>query len=127
MARTLNLDARVTHADDLLIYRVLVRDQPAMVDLVHTVLGPLSRARDGAEPLLETLSAYFEVGGVATEAATAATSVRPGGHVSPGSSPHTDRLRPHVTRTPLHGACSSARRQTPRLAAARPTGDGMRA
>jgi sugar diacid utilization regulator len=69
MARTLNLDARVTHAEDLLIYRVLVRDQPAMVDLVHTVLGPLTRARDGAEPLLETLSAYFEVGGVATEAA----------------------------------------------------------
>jgi sugar diacid utilization regulator len=70
MARTLNLDARVTHADDLLIYRVLTRDQPAIVDLVHTVLGPLSLARDGAEPLLDTLSAYFEVGGVATEAAT---------------------------------------------------------
>jgi sugar diacid utilization regulator len=70
MARTLNLDARVTHADDLLIYRVLIRDQPAIVDLVHTVLGPLSLARDGAEPLLDTLSAYFEVGGVATEAAT---------------------------------------------------------
>jgi sugar diacid utilization regulator len=70
MARTLNLDARVTHADDLLIYRVLTRDQPAIVDLVHTVLGPLSLARDGAEPLLDTLSAYFEAGGVATEAAT---------------------------------------------------------
>jgi DNA-binding PucR family transcriptional regulator len=70
MARTLNLDARVTHADDLLIYRVLTRDQPAIVDLVHTGLGPLSLARDGAEPLLDTLSAYFEAGGVATEAAT---------------------------------------------------------
>lgn len=70
MARTLNLEARVTHAEDLLIYRVLVRDQPAMVDLVHTVLGPLALARDGAEPLLDTLNAYFEVGGVATEAAS---------------------------------------------------------
>jgi sugar diacid utilization regulator len=69
MARTLRLDAPVTHAGDLLIYRVLVRDQPAIVDLVHTVLGPLALARDGAEPLLQTLSAYFEAGGVATEAA----------------------------------------------------------
>lgn len=69
MARRLNLDARVTHANDLLIYRVLTRDQPAIVDLVQTVLGPLARARDGAEPLLDTLSAYFEAGGVATEAA----------------------------------------------------------
>jgi sugar diacid utilization regulator len=69
MARTLNLEARVVHAEDLLIYRVLVRDQPAIVDLVHTVLGPLALARDGAEPLLDTLSAYFEAGGVATEAA----------------------------------------------------------
>jgi sugar diacid utilization regulator len=69
MARTLNLDSPVTHADDLLIYRVLTRDQPAIVDLVHTVLSPLSLARDGAEPLLDTLSAYFEAGGVATEAA----------------------------------------------------------
>jgi sugar diacid utilization regulator len=69
MTRTLNLDARVTHAEDLLIYRVLLRDQPAIVDLVHTVLGPLALARDGAAPLLDTLSAYFEVGGVATEAA----------------------------------------------------------
>jgi sugar diacid utilization regulator len=70
MARNLHLDARVTHADDLLIYRVLTRDQPAIVDLVQTVLGPLTLARDGAEPLLDTLSAYFETGGVATEAAS---------------------------------------------------------
>lgn len=70
MARTLDLDARVTHADDLVIYRVLTRDRPAIVDLVHTVLGPLALARDGAEPLLDTLSAYYEVGGVATEAAS---------------------------------------------------------
>jgi sugar diacid utilization regulator len=70
MARRLDLDNRVTHAEDLLIYRVLVRDQPAMVDLVHTVLGPLVAARGGAEPLLDTLEAYFATGGVATEAAS---------------------------------------------------------
>jgi sugar diacid utilization regulator len=70
MARRLNLQASVTHAEELLVYRVLVRDQPAIVDLVHTVLGPLTAARDGAEPLLDTLTAYYEAGGVATEAAT---------------------------------------------------------
>jgi sugar diacid utilization regulator len=69
MARRLNLDDPVTRSEDLLIYRVLVRDQPAIVDLVHTVLGPLTSARGGAAPLLDTLEAYFATGGVATEAA----------------------------------------------------------
>jgi sugar diacid utilization regulator len=54
---------------DLLIYRVLQRDQPAIVDLVQAVLSPLLRARGGAQPLLDTLETYFETGGVATEAA----------------------------------------------------------
>jgi len=71
MARRLNLDGLVTRSEDLLIYRVLVRDQPAMVDLVHTVLGPLTDARGGPQPLLDTLHAYFEAGGVATKAAAA--------------------------------------------------------
>lgn len=69
MAARLQLDNPVVNAEDLLLYRVLLRDQPAMVDLVHAVLSPLCRARGGARPLLETLSAYFETGGVATEAA----------------------------------------------------------
>lgn len=55
--------------EDLLIYRVLFRDQPAIVDLVHSVLGPLQQARGGAQPLLDTLEAYFDTGGVATAAA----------------------------------------------------------
>jgi DNA-binding PucR family transcriptional regulator len=59
----------VVSARDLLIYRVLLRDQPAIVDLVHAVLSPLVRARGGAEPLLATLEAYFATGGVATESA----------------------------------------------------------
>jgi DNA-binding PucR family transcriptional regulator len=52
-----------------LIYRVLLRDQPAIADLVQSVLGELVHARGGAEPLLETLDAYFTTGGVATTAA----------------------------------------------------------
>ncbi len=56
-------------ADQLLVYRVLLRDQTAMADLVVAVLGPLAGARGGAQPLLDTLDAYFATGGVAVEAA----------------------------------------------------------
>ena len=50
MAVRLRLDTPVIHAEQLLIYRVLLRDQPAITDLVHAVLGPLVQARGGAEP-----------------------------------------------------------------------------
>jgi sugar diacid utilization regulator len=69
LAVRLRLDNPVIHADELLIYRVLLRDQPAIADLVQTVVGPLAGARGGAEPLLATLEAYFATGCVATEAA----------------------------------------------------------
>ena len=48
---------------------MLLRDQPAIVDLVQSVLGQLVHARGGAEPLLATLDAYFATGGVTTETA----------------------------------------------------------
>ncbi|MFE9692992.1 PucR family transcriptional regulator [Micromonospora sp. NPDC005806] len=69
MAQRLNTRTPVIHADDLLVHRVLLRDQPAMVDLVQAVLSPLRHARGGVQPLLDTLDAYFATGGVATEAA----------------------------------------------------------
>jgi sugar diacid utilization regulator len=69
MAGRLRPDASVINAHDLLIYRVLLRDQPAIVDLVQAVLSPLTRARGGAGPLLETMDAYFTSGAVATESA----------------------------------------------------------
>ncbi|MGY1661183.1 PucR family transcriptional regulator [Geodermatophilus sp. SYSU D00705] len=69
VADRLGLDADVVHARDLLVYRVLGRDQAAVVDLVHDVLGPLRDSRGGAEVLLETLLAYFDAGDVATETA----------------------------------------------------------
>lgn len=68
-ARRLHAGTAVLDAHDLLIYRVLLRDQAAMVDLVQAVLTPLSQARGGAEPLLDTLTEYFACGEVATEAA----------------------------------------------------------
>jgi sugar diacid utilization regulator len=69
MAMRLRLDTPVIHAEQLLIYRVLVRDQPAITDLVQSVLGSLVNARGGAEPLLTTLDAYFATGSVTTETA----------------------------------------------------------
>lgn len=69
LAERLQLDAAVVDARDMLVYRVLVRDQAAIVDLIHAVIGPLTQARGGAEPLLRTLEAYFATGEVATEAA----------------------------------------------------------
>jgi sugar diacid utilization regulator len=69
MAGRLHVDKPVVHAHELLIYRVLLRDQPAIVDLVQAVLSPLMQARGGAGPLLATLDAYFNTGGVATESA----------------------------------------------------------
>jgi sugar diacid utilization regulator len=69
LAARLDVSATVVHARDVLVYRVLGRDQAALVDLVRAVLTPLVAARGGAEPLLDTLQTYFAVGGVATEAA----------------------------------------------------------
>jgi len=69
MAGRLHTDTPVINAHDLLIYRVLLRDQPAIVDLVQAVLSPLTQARGGAGPLLDTLNAYFATGAVATESA----------------------------------------------------------
>src|SRR3954454_15905091 len=69
LAGRLAVTATVVYASDLLVYRVLGRDQAAMIDLVQAVLSPLADARGGAEPLLETLGTYFAVGNVTPEAA----------------------------------------------------------
>ncbi|MEV7245026.1 PucR family transcriptional regulator [Streptomyces sp. NPDC093248] len=69
LAQRLGLDDPVLHAADLLVYPVLTRDRQAMADLVLGTLGPLTTARGGAEPLLETLTAYFDSGCVAAGAA----------------------------------------------------------
>ena len=61
--------AHIVRASDLLVYQVIGRDRAALSDLIETVLGPLSAARGGAGPLVETLIGYFAVGAVATDAA----------------------------------------------------------
>ncbi|MCX4461806.1 helix-turn-helix domain-containing protein [Streptomyces sp. NBC_01728] len=69
LAERLELDDPVLRAADLLVYPVLTRDRQAMADLVLDALGPLTTARGGAEHLLDTLTAYFDSGCVAAEAA----------------------------------------------------------
>lgn len=68
-AARLDLHTAVLRAEDMLVYRVLLRDQPAITDLVQTVAVPLARARGGAEPLLETLENWFATGCVVAETA----------------------------------------------------------
>lgn len=69
LGQRLGVPDPVLDAADLLLYRVLVRDEAAMRELVDAVLAPLTGARGGAEPLLQTLDAYFAAGGNATLAA----------------------------------------------------------
>lgn len=69
LAAACPLDARVIDARDLLVYRVLVNDRPAVTDLIHTLLTPLLEARGGAGPMIDTLLAYFSAGGNAAKTA----------------------------------------------------------
>jgi hypothetical protein len=69
LARRMGLAGRLQKAADLLVFDVLLRDTSAITELVGSVLGPLRRSRLGPTPLLETLSAYFAAGAVATLAA----------------------------------------------------------
>ena len=62
---------RIHDAADLLLHRVLIRDEAAMVELVDSVLGPLAAARGGAGPLVDTLAALSAAGGNASAAARA--------------------------------------------------------
>lgn len=69
VAQRLGLPDPVALIRHLLVYRVLMRDEAAIADLVATVLGPLTGMRGGAEPLLAAMEAYFASGGNASEAA----------------------------------------------------------
>lgn len=69
VAGRLGLPDPVVHARQLLVYRVLLRDETAMSELVDAVLGPLLTARDGPDRLLQTLQAYFAAGGNTAAAA----------------------------------------------------------
>ena len=95
MAARMRLDSHVVAARDLLIYRVLLRDQPAIGDLVHAVLSPLTQARGGTT-----------------------APVRAGSHLSAGPRQETDRLQPCRPGEPVHRARGGAWRQAARVARA---------
>ncbi|MFG1801363.1 PucR family transcriptional regulator [Micromonospora carbonacea] len=59
-AGKLGFTAPVLHTADLLVFPVLLRDRDAITDLVTTVLGPLTTARGGAQPYLDTLTVLFD-------------------------------------------------------------------
>jgi sugar diacid utilization regulator len=69
LAERLHPDVDMVPTRDLLIYRVLGRDRPALSDLVESVLTPLTGARGGAAPLVDTLEAYFTSDCVSTATA----------------------------------------------------------
>ncbi|MET7637795.1 helix-turn-helix domain-containing protein [Streptomyces sp. NPDC005438] len=69
LAEGLGLEGTHFSAEKLMVFPVLLRDRGAIADLVTTVLGPLTQARGGADPLLETLAVYSESGYVNAEAA----------------------------------------------------------
>jgi hypothetical protein len=119
MAVRLHLDTPLIPAEQLLTYRVLLRDQHAITDLVHSVLGQLVRSCVGAEPLLATLDAYFATGGITTETARRLhLSVR-AVYLSPRPDHDPHRIRPHRPRPTIH----HQHHQAPRLAKHDPTID----
>jgi hypothetical protein len=76
LAGSLGVPARQLLGAGLLVYQVLGRDRAAIVDLVETVLSPLRRSRGGAQPLLDTLTAYFSAGNATAAARAQHLSVR---------------------------------------------------
>ena len=125
MAVRLHLDTPLIQAEQLLVYRVLLRDQPAIIDLVHSVLGQLVHSRGGAEPLLATLDAYFATGECHHRNRPPTAPVRPCGHLPPRPNQDAHRIRPRRPRTTVHHQRRRARRQAPRLAQARPDSRGL--
>ncbi|GAA2389836.1 helix-turn-helix domain-containing protein [Streptomyces glaucosporus] len=69
VADRLDLEGVRLNASELLVFPVLLRDRAAMADLVRSVLGPLTQARGGAKPLLDTLAMCSAAGYVNAEAA----------------------------------------------------------
>lgn len=69
IARRLGLLEPISDFALLAPFRVLTQDMAVLNETVGAVLGPLSGARGGAEPLLETLEAYFDEGLSTTAAA----------------------------------------------------------
>lgn len=104
LADRMGLDDPVLYSADLLVYPVLTRDRQAMADLVRSELGPLQQARGGAEPLLKTLTVYFDMRLCRGRDGPAPRAERAGADVPAGADPPAHRLRPVRPGAPLHPA-----------------------
>ena len=69
LARRLGMTDPLVRFESLLPYRILALDPITMAEMVRGVLGPLKGTRGGAEPLIETLDAYFASSGNASATA----------------------------------------------------------
>ena len=94
MATRMHVDEPIVETRDLLTYRVLARDQPALVDLVYSVLQPLAQARGGADPLVDTLAAYFDCGCVRDDCRVQAPSVSAGSDLPARACEASEWVRP---------------------------------
>jgi hypothetical protein len=126
MAVRLHLDSPLIQAEQLLIYRVLLRDQPAIADLVQSVLGELVQAR-GVPNLPRHPGHLFRDGGTATETARRL-------HLSVRAVTHRlDRSRPSPDTTPSTPCsdlpsmppCSARSCSVGHSATSRSTGSGL--
>jgi GGDEF-like domain len=124
LAQRLHLDTDAVHASDLLVYRVLVRDQAAIADLVHAVLDPFTQACGGAKPLLQTLRTYFATARSPPKphAAYTCQSAR---HLPTSQSKSPHHPRPGRPDPAVRAARRGARRPAARLAQPRPTRQRM--
>ena len=96
LAETLNQDAPVARFEALFPYDILARDPGASREMAESVLGALRSARGGAEPLLETLEAFFvESGNISATARRL--------HLSPRAVTYRlDRIARLTGRSPRH-------------------------
>ena len=69
LAGRLRIASPVVAARDLLVYRMLLRDRATLSDLVESTLAGLRPAKGGAQPLIDTLDAWFARGGNSAGAA----------------------------------------------------------
>ena len=116
MAGRLQVDKPVVHAHDLLIYRVLLRDQPAIVDLVQAVLSPLVQARGGAGTVAGHPGCLLRHRWSGHRVGETAARVGTHRHLPTGPDQGVDRLRPGRPGPPVHAAGGGSRRQGPELA-----------
>ena len=118
MAARMHLDSPIVETRDLLTYRVLARDQPALTDLVYSVLHPLRQARGGAGPTAGDPGRLLRLRLRGYRSRCPAPPFGTHGHLPPRPRQVPHRLRPTRPSTSIHPAHSRPGREAARLARA---------